>query len=146
MNFPKFGSIMCHYTAAATTQSVCYSGDHEPFLHGSSAAGWHCWMRSKQKAHQDIHSTGCLNFSKKLNQSYQTLKIRHISCEGTAVKIKLFHFFSILFFIMMWEYSCGKRFRIADDGVSTLQRSAVLQAGLKKKKRLMFLEAQRPNV
>ena len=42
---------------------------------------------------------------------------------------------------------------MAADGVSTLQRLAVLQAGLKKtkkkekqEKRLMFLKAQRPNV
>lgn len=33
----------------------------------------------------------------------------------------------------MWEYSCGLEFRIADDGVSTLLCSAVLQAGFRKK-------------
>lgn len=44
----------------------------------------------------------------------------------------------------MQESSCANRFRIADDGVSTLQSMAALQAGFKKK--LVFLKAQRPNV
>lgn len=41
----------------------------------------------------------------------------------------VFSFFLPPFPTRMWEYSCGIRFRIADDGVSTLQRLAVLQAG-----------------
>lgn len=50
---------MCYYTAAAaTTQSVCYSGDHKPFVRGSSAAaGWLLnEVQQGQTERQDMHS------------------------------------------------------------------------------------------
>ena len=93
-------------------------------------------LNEVQKEHQDDHNIPMKNKKKKkktLNlSSYQTLKIKthpfQMKINGEKIR-RSNSFPSLLFFIRMREYSCGKGFRIADDGVSTLQRSAVLQAG-----------------
>lgn len=100
MHFPKFGSIMCYYSAAATTQSVCCSGDHKPFIHGSSVAGWLCWMRSSRARQQIRTATVLPKKERKMKMklsSYQTVKIRHISSRWKLGVLSFFFSPSVLY-------------------------------------------------